>query len=248
MQELTATGPVEFMPNYRFGSIKHSPRRSFWKAFAHNHPLHGTENAWPVVVLETREFLYQMWNGTHDNSRIDLYWIFDANIAEDLPKSYASENERCNPEDEYLQRCDLSIFRMCVEDHKVPYFLAQILADLYSVEIIIIMPFNEDVGEWPILIRGEGRCGQVILHLDVDGEWHAVRPLVRIPRNFRFELPEADFNRDENDAVPLDNDLPHEMLIRCAFVQYPFAEILTPLEGVYDEDIFRETFSRILGR
>jgi len=82
---------------------------------------------------------------------------------------------------------------MCLEDQRGPYFFVQVLADLYSVEIIIIMPFDQDAGDWPVLIRGEGRDGQVVLHLDADGEWHTVQPLVRIPRNFRFEVPEADF-------------------------------------------------------
>jgi hypothetical protein len=32
-----------------------------------------------------------------------------------------------------------------------------------------------------------------VLHLDGNGEWHAVLPLVRIPRHFRLRVPDADF-------------------------------------------------------
>lgn len=210
---MTELGKVMYNPGVKFAFIKHSPRRSFWKAFAHSNPQFGTENSWPVVQWQIRAWMTYI-EGLALSPRRRLYAAFEYNIP-DTPGDGTLWDEA-----NYSM-----LYRITRADLPVPLFFAQIVADFYCIEVVVIMPMRDD-GVYdakaihPIVVRGEPCGRQVILHLDENGEWHSVKPLVRIPRHFRMKVPDAIYDQDVEDIETI-STAPLDHLIRCPFVKYP---------------------------
>ncbi|KAH8593488.1 hypothetical protein B0O99DRAFT_627321 [Bisporella sp. PMI_857] len=137
---------------------------------------------------------------------------------------------------EQMRPRNTMLHRSCFENVPINIFMAQVVADLYELEVIIVMPLWE--GKYhPVLIRGVKSGEQVLLHIDEKGEWHSIRPLVRIPRHYRFPTPIQDCNTpvEDKEDWTLQEGL-HMQLSRCPYVKYPFMKVVEPLDGLTDEN------------